>query len=103
MTLGRIASGSTGSHTLRHNAPIATAADPAVVADRCGATKGDWCGRYYAQKPIPATSPPQGKKMCLWGAPATCNFVGMFPLLLQRLPAPYFARHLPLLCIHMYA
>lgn len=40
--------------------------DPAIVAERCGATRGDWCGRYDAQTPIPALPPPRGDRPCLW-------------------------------------
>jgi hypothetical protein len=50
--------------------------DPVIVKQRCGATLGDWCGRYDAQQPIPARPPPRGNKACLWGEPAPCNFVG---------------------------
>ena len=46
--------------------------DPEVVKARCGATQGDWCGRYAAQEPIPAEPLPAANKSCLWG----CNFVG---------------------------
>ena len=51
--------------------PIA-AADPAVAKERCRSTRGDWCGRYLAQEPIPAKPPPQGNQTCLW----KCNSVG---------------------------
>ncbi|KAL4419203.1 hypothetical protein ABPG77_000597 [Micractinium sp. CCAP 211/92] len=47
--------------------------DPSIVKQRCGATRGDWCGRYDAQPPIPALPPPRGDRLCLWG----CNFVGV--------------------------
>lgn len=46
--------------------------DATVVQQRCGATLGDWCGRYEAQEPVPAVAPPTGTRECLWG----CNFVG---------------------------
>jgi hypothetical protein len=57
--------------------PIA-APDKSIRKERCGATKGDWCGRYDAQVPIPAKAPPRGDRKCLWGDnPAQqCNFVG---------------------------
>ena len=51
--------------------PIAEA-DPAVSKERCRSTRGDWCGRYLAQEPIPAIPPPQGNQTCLW----KCNSVG---------------------------
>ncbi len=40
--------------------------DPSIVKQRCRATRGDWCGRYDAQPPIPALQPPRGDRLCLW-------------------------------------
>ncbi len=56
----------------RRTYPPLAKPDPKVVKERCGAAKGDWCGRYDAQKPFPAEPPPTPNVTCLWG----CTFVG---------------------------
>ncbi|KAL4856586.1 DNA-directed RNA polymerase II subunit RPB2 [Chlorella vulgaris] len=63
--------------------------DPEDAAMRCGATKGNWCGQYWAQEAVPSRPPPLGTKPCLWGHPATCNFVGVCDALMGvcRCPA----------------
>lgn len=55
--------------------PPVAAPDAAVVRSRCSLTKGDWCGRYDAQIPIPVAPPPRGTQQCLWSN--HCNFVGV--------------------------
>ena len=35
-------------------------------------TRGDWCGQYERQEPIPTKPPPRGDKQC----PKDCNGVG---------------------------
>lgn len=38
----------------------------------CQLAKGNWCGPYWTQKPLPAKAPPRGDKEC----PGNCNGVG---------------------------
>lgn len=47
------------------------------LEQRCHATLGGWCRGFLQQQPIPAKPPPRYNQSCLWGAPATCNFVGV--------------------------
>jgi hypothetical protein len=72
----------TGKHVenvmARIKHPPIAAPDKQVVKARCGATRGDWCGRYDNQTPLPARAPPLGNQSCLWGDDLTlqCNFIG---------------------------
>ncbi len=43
------------------------------VARRCRMTKGDWCGNYINQTPIPSKAPPRADKEC----PRNCSNVGV--------------------------
>lgn len=43
------------------------------VARRCRLTKGDWCGKYITQTPIPSKAPPRADKEC----PRNCSNVGV--------------------------
>jgi hypothetical protein len=68
----------TGKQNARIKHPPVAAPDEQVVKARCGATRGDWCGRYDNQTPLPARAPPLGNQSCLWGDDLAlqCNFVG---------------------------
>ena len=70
-----------GAQPRRLSYPPIAKPDPGVAKARCGAARGDWCGRYDAQEPIPFVAPPPATRMCMWG----CNFVGE-PRLLQCRP-----------------
>ncbi|KAI3432296.1 hypothetical protein D9Q98_003856 [Chlorella vulgaris] len=69
----------TGKQNARIKHPPVAAPDEQVVMARCGATRGNWCGRYDNQTPLPARAPPLGNQSCLWGDDLAlqCNFVGV--------------------------